>query len=126
MVYVFSLTGEAEGEMREEKRSGDMNYKQQKLDTSSRAADSPQQPRPLPAVSPQTFIEGLNRNPPQPHDRLTDSAWSRSLTHKHTNPQTLKHLTYTQIFTHRFTDSTEIALVWGITINTISSTYITL
>lgn len=56
MIYVFSLTREAEGQMREEKRRGDRNYKQQELDTSSRAADYAPLPN-RPAAVPTPFSE---------------------------------------------------------------------
>lgn len=60
-----------------------MYHKQQNMDSSLRLTclapphpshpPPPQKSRPFPAVSPQTF-SGLNRNPPLPHNRLTDSA----------------------------------------------------
>lgn len=88
-----------------------------------------QQPHLLPGVRPQTYTKGLNRNPIQPHDRLTDSAWSTTHTrwNTHVCGDGNKHInSHTSL-------QTEIATVRGIAAHSICPktsphplTYITL
>lgn len=70
-----------------------MNYKQQTLNTSSRAVDCSFNPVVTPTPRPPEIIhKGLNRNPPQTHVRLSDSAsLSLPLALSHTQARTNIH-----------------------------------